>query len=299
MNDFYLIQPDALALLQSASPQVIQAARRGPSRPMQTRGETRDGAVRINITGVLTKRRDPVADALIGNTSYPEVIAQLEATKGTEIVELFVDSPGGAVAGLFEAIEVIESMRSKRLFRVIAANAHSAAYALSAAAGVITSTSRGSMFGSVGVALPFVKNSRVGWVTNTDSPYKRPNPETAEGRAVIQKQLDAISGLFVEAIARGRGTSAERVKSDFGRGMSFIAQDALSRGMIDEVGTAGISKAGGLLSIATELERQQRLKARRPQRSQGPGSLQRAQSDEAFADQVAELVERGQRGAIR
>lgn len=194
------------------------------------------GTAKVNVIGALTKRPDPLA-WLFGSsgTSYLELEAALKAADSdpnTRDIELYVDSPGGHVSGLFEAIAAIQA--TKKPIRVVAANAASAAYALAASAGPIEATSAGASFGSLGVIGTFRVNPGI-TVRSTDAPLKNPDPSSEEGQAEIQAYMDSLHGLFVEAIATGRGTSASKVNSGYGRGADFLASQALERGMIDSI----------------------------------------------------------------
>lgn len=74
-------------------------------------------------------------------------------------------------------------------------------------------------------------------LTNTDSPDKRPDLTTDEGKAVIVKYLDQINLEFTTAIAQGRGVSLKDVTEGFGRGASMTAIEAKRLGLIDKIAT--------------------------------------------------------------
>lgn len=204
-----------------------------------------DGVARINIIGPLTKNPDPFVAFFLGaNTAFSDINEQLNAAVGSSDVssiELFIDSPGGSVDGLFETLDTIKAARAQKPISVRADNAHSAAFAIAAAAGPIVATSRGSMFGSIGVATSFLKDDPIGSITSTEAPDKRPDPQTAEGRETIVAQLDAIHELFVGSIAEGRDTAPDAINKGFGRGASFMANEALNRGMIDDIAQPSLS----------------------------------------------------------
>jgi ClpP class serine protease len=62
-------------------------------------------------------------------------------------------------------------------------------------------------------------------------------PLTDEGRAYIQALLDEIYTVFVDAVARNRGTDAETVLKDMADGRLFIGRQAVSAGLVDGVST--------------------------------------------------------------
>jgi hypothetical protein len=148
-------------------------------------------------------------------------------------VLLSIDSPGGTVQGLFETLGELEAFGKP--LRAVSSMACSAAYALAAMCGSIEARTGVSFFGSVGVAAAIFVDPAVVDVTNADSPDKRPDVTTDEGKAAVQKELDAIFAEFASAIARGRGTTVDAVKQEFGRGATVLAADAKARGMIDSV----------------------------------------------------------------
>jgi ClpP class serine protease len=215
------------------------AARDGKPRNLTFAGSTAE----IRVEGVLTKRADFWAWLLgMGNTTYTsirEALAIAENERSVKSIVLGVDSPGGNVDGLFETLDAIAAHRasSSKPLRVRAENAQSAAYGIAAAAGPIEAVSRAASFGSIGTAVSFLVDPDVVTLTNTDSPDKRPDVTTPEGKAVVVKYLDQINAEFVRAIARGREVAPKRVTETFGRGASFTAPGALELGMIDKIST--------------------------------------------------------------
>ena len=217
---------------------VSAAARDGLPPNMSIAGDTAE----IRVEGVLTKR--PSLWALFfggGNTAYTDIIGALSlASNDSRIssVVFSIDSPGGHVDGLFDAIGSIQGF--SKPMKVRASNAQSAAFAIAAAAGRIEANGAASTFGSIGVAQDFTfwSDLELVSVTNTDSPDKRPDPRTPEGKAVIVRHLDAINDLFVDAIAAGRKVSIPTVKNNYGRGATLLASEAKRLGMIDTIANA-------------------------------------------------------------
>lgn len=212
-------------------------ARDGAQLP---RGLTVAGSTaEIRVDGVLTKKPDFFAMFFGGgNTTYASLrnaLAVAATDANIKTIVLSIDSPGGAVDGLFEAIDAIAAVRAQKTVRVRADNALSAAYALAAAAGPIEAVSRGSTFGSIGTVATFRVDPEVVTLTNSESPNKRPDVTTEAGKATVVEYLDAFQDELVRAIARGRGVTAKTVIETYGRGASFAAPHALELGMIDKV----------------------------------------------------------------
>jgi ClpP class serine protease len=196
----------------------------------------------IKVEGILTKKADPFMSLLYGsNTAYDDINAQLAMAENDSKVSNIVfdiDSPGGNVDGLFDTFAAINAVTKPMSVR--ARNAQSAAYGIAAAAGNITATGVGSMFGSVGTAISMHVSDNVITLASTNAPEKRPDPRTEDGRAAIIRHLDAIDDLFVGAIAEGRGISLDAVRQGYGRGASLLAGDAKERGMIDGIAGTGL-----------------------------------------------------------
>lgn len=202
----------------------------------------------INITGVMTAAPNIIAMLFGGgNVTYGEIIKSLAIAKSDPSIKravLMMDSNGGTIDGLFEALAAIEDF-DKPIEAVVRNKAASAGYAMAAATGKITAVDQAVRFGSVGVVIEgYVDPNRVS-ITSTKAPNKRPDVTTPEGKAVIREELDALHDLFVEAIAAGRGTTVDKVNADFGQGATLVAREALKRGMIDAIAgvTPGVAKS--------------------------------------------------------
>jgi ClpP class serine protease len=228
----------ALAWEATALSAQVEAAADGQlPRCMSIAGSTAE----IRIAGVLTKNPDFFSMFFGGgNTTYVGIrnaIAVAVADPNIKTIVLAVDSPGGEADGLIETLDHIAALRatSGKTLRVRADNAQSAAYAIAAAGGTIEAVGRGATFGSIGTAISYYVEPDVVTLTNTDSPDKRPDVTTAEGKAVVVKYLDQVETEFVRAIARGRGVEASAITDGYGRGASFTAPNALRIGMIDKI----------------------------------------------------------------
>lgn len=207
----------------------------------------------ICVDGVLSEEPDFWA-WLMGcdGSTYKDIRDSFALAASDPLVKsvvLAVSSPGGYTDGLFETLGAIESFGKP--ITVQASLACSAAYALAAMAGPITALGPASEFGSIGVLQVhrFYADEEIVNVTSTAAPNKRPDVRTAEGKAVIVAELDAVHELFADAIARGRSNATgkkytvEQVNTDFGRGATMLAEDAYAAGLIDKKPRA--TKRGG------------------------------------------------------
>lgn len=240
----------------------ISAMSDGGSRILSIAGNSAE----IAIKGVMTET--PSFLAMLfggGNVTYKEIrLAQAEAERDDNITDItyVVDSPGGTIDGLFEAINVIKNS-TKPTKSVVKNKAASAAFALVSATNEIVAFNNAVSFGSIGIAVSqFINKNNVD-VTSTNAPKKRPDASTPEGVAVIREELDPIHDLFVEAIATGRNTSAENVNANFGQGGMMLAEEALKRGMIDSIaGTQLQSKVKNTIKTQSAVKRGDNLKVK-------------------------------------
>jgi ClpP class serine protease len=196
-----------------------------------------DGVAHIAVAGPLMARSNPILKFFgVQHTGYNDILAALsfaEKSPKVESIQLNVNSPGGQASGLHRVTDTIKALTKPVVS--VADYAASAAYAIAAATGRIEAQGPASSFGSIGVAAEFAVDEKIVTITSTEAPDKRPDVTTEEGRAVIRSQLDAMHELFVSNIAESRGTTPVLVNETFGRGRSFLAEEARSRGMIDDI----------------------------------------------------------------
>ena len=211
-----------------------EASEEGGSRIMNIAGSTAD----ISIKGILTA--EPNFMAMIfggGNTTYSDIISAIASAEQNETIKdivFSVDSPGGQIAGLFNAVGAIASAK-KPTRAVIANQAASAAFALVAQADEIVAANEATGVGSIGTLVEMRIDDTKVVITSTEAPNKAPDVTTEQGKAEIRKQLDAFHDIFISSIAKGRSTTVEKVNSNFGRGAMVLAEEAVKRGMIDSI----------------------------------------------------------------
>lgn len=168
-----------------------------------------------------------------------EYKAFLEDSTIEEIV-LVMDTPGGVTTGISDFASLIKSSEKKTT--AFAWMAASAGYWIASACDEIVCPV-GGMTGSIGVVMGYINDSekdkkngvkRMEFVSS-QSPNKRANPETEEGRAVVQQLLDDLADGFISTVADNRNATVEEVVKSFGGGAVFAEQRALEVGMIDAV----------------------------------------------------------------
>lgn len=189
------------------------------------------------IKGLLLNESNYIYDLLgIETTTYSDIIAYIEAQNQsitTEPIVIDVDSPGGAATNQFlAAMDTVKNSVRPIIFKVLD-QCCSAAYMIASQGEKIQATGLFSMIGSVGVVAEYWNDDgETITITNEESPNKRPDLNTEEGRNVIVSQLDDLHDVVKRKIIDSRPNLKD---SDFGRGAVFVAQKALNMGLIDEI----------------------------------------------------------------
>lgn len=221
-------RPDAIAL-------------QGASKLAGTRtGLVRDHVAIFPVLGAIFPRANVMTEHS-GATSCQTLARDLAAAVADPDIKsilLEVDSPGGAVDGVRELAGHVAAMKGKKPIHCYASGTcASAAYWLATACDTITIASTARV-GSIGVlvALPGADAGEI-VIVSSQSPKKRPDLATEEGRGEVQRTLDDLAALFVADVARYRGVTESAVLSDYGQGGVFVGRRALKCGMVDRIGT--------------------------------------------------------------
>ena len=225
-------------------------ARLGSDYDAERPTSRQDGAIAvIPVHGTIAHRADSF-EASSGGTSTELIgkfLRQAVADESVKGILLDFASPGGSVEGVPEiAAQIAKAATVKPVVAHVNALAASAGYWLASQATEIVATPSG-MVGSIGVFLLMIDESEAlakeGIKVNAISAgdYKLEGafwePLSDEARAHFQSQVDAVYRDFLGAVAKGRGVSVADVKKNYGQGRVFDAKEALSRGMIDRIGT--------------------------------------------------------------
>ncbi len=236
----------------------IQAVEARLGRPLDNAREvtTRGGVATIPVTGPIFRYAD-MFTRLSGAVSIETLATDLQAAMDAPAIHsivLAIDSPGGEANGTPEFADMVRSAANvKPVTAYVSGMGASAAYWIASAASHIV-VDQIALLGSIGVVQPVRDPSKERAATidfvSSQSPRKRPNPTTAEGRGQIQGMVDALADVFIAAVARNRDVSPETVASDFGRGGLLVGQAAVDVGLADAVGSyeqvlAGLMDAGG------------------------------------------------------
>lgn len=204
----------------------------------------RNGVATIPLEGPLFGKAN-LMTKFSGATSYDMVAkdftAALEDPSVSAIV-LNVDSPGGEVAGASELSGMIRAARGiKPIVAYVSGTMASAALWIGSAADRIVASDT-ALIGSVGAQMGMsVREPKAGEKSyrfvSSQSPYKNADPGTEAGAAQSQQIVDDLAQVFIDTLAANRGTTSQEVIAKYGQGAVFVADKALSNGMIDSVGS--------------------------------------------------------------
>jgi ClpP class serine protease len=192
----------------------------------------------IQIQGVLTNKPDFMAAIFGGgNTTYTDIINAVHAADADPAIKktrFVVNSPGGEINGLFEAMDTIAAAK-KPSETFVEGMAASAAYGLISQTDKIVAQNRSTLVGSVGIVSVQHVSENIVATASTEAPEKVNDVTTEEGQANERKLLDGIHAIFAKSIADGRGTNIKDVNANFGRGGLVLANEAKAAGMIDKI----------------------------------------------------------------
>lgn len=226
-------------------PEVLEAYR-AKSAARGERLQIRDGVGILNVEGPLFKKANLMVE-LCGATSYEILRRDLQTALDDPSISsilLNVDSPGGEANGCDELASAIYAARGvKPITAYVSGTAASGGYWIASAAERVV-VSDLALLGSIGVVLGVQDRSaaderrgvRTIQFVSSQSPGKRPDVNTDEGKGQVQTMVDDLAEVFISAVAKHRGVSAEDVISKFGAGGVKVGAKAVAAGMADEVG---------------------------------------------------------------
>jgi ClpP class serine protease len=228
------------------NPEMLEAYR-AADLDRSDKAQVRNGVAIINMTGPMFKRANLMTQ-LCGATSYDTLRRDLQAAVdnySVRAIMLNVDSPGGEAAGVSELAQAVYDFRGSKPIVTYAGDlAASAAYWLGSASDLFI-IGKTAALGSVGVRAALTDTSgrdeargvKTYEFVSSQSPYKKVDLNTKQGRDRVQARVDSMASVFVETVANYRGVSVEHVLSNFGKGDVLIGQAAIDAGMADSIGT--------------------------------------------------------------
>lgn len=159
----------------------------------------------------------------------------LQSRGDVKNIVIVADSPGGSITGVVDFASLI-SGSNKPVTAFIAGLGASAMYLIASAADEIVASPM-AIVGSIGVVSTI--NTRADEdlveIVSSQSPNKRLDVTTKEGRSEAQKLVDDLADVFIGIVSDNRGVSTKHVESEFGCGGVMVASAAAKVGMVDAV----------------------------------------------------------------
>lgn len=206
----------------------------------------------IPIHGLMIKRTKCFhgwfsSQVFVGSDHWAEVVD--DATKRADIdaIVFDFDTGGGQVAGTERLGDAIWKARQAGKITIAVVNEFCASAGLWAASQceriVIPATGN---LGSLGVYTMHFDDTKFlaeTWGIEKSVIYRGKykavdeRPLDEEGKADLQRWIDAKYSLFVDAVARGRSLSPDEVMERWGDSRLFSGSEAVSNGLADEIGT--------------------------------------------------------------
>lgn len=244
-----LLHPGDLAEMADRELSVIEARGGIDRRAKGFRAEqlmlVHNGVAHVGIRGETVAENGTIGPSS-GFTGYDGVVAAVQSADADPQVKgilLDIDSPGGEVAGLFEAAAILSARRGGKPMRaMIRGTGCSAAYALAACADEITLHDLGRA-GSIGVITMHADYSAaleaegVKVTLFTSGAHKADGnpfgPLPADVAASIQSLIDIAASRFHAHVAASRGLTVEAVKDQQAR--VFQGEAAVAAGLVDKI----------------------------------------------------------------
>jgi len=223
---------------------------------------TPEGVALIDVSGTLVRKSFGLRP-WSGMTSYEWLSRELTTALADSDVRgilLLCDSPGGEVAGLYDVVDEFYAARGQKpIFASICEQACSAAYAVASAADKIYITRTGAA-GSVGIVMCHADQSDYDKQQGFKYEYMyfgehkidgNPHqPLSDSARASAMAEGLRCYGMLTQAVARNRGMTLKAVKAT--EAGVFFAEQAISAGLVDDMGTTDVAYAALVDEIARQ-----------------------------------------------
>ncbi|MFQ0992924.1 S49 family peptidase [Gilliamella apicola] len=249
-NTPWAIMPTALSKIISianrsySDPKLVAAIKSEQKLSVIDSNDNTDIAV-IDVIGSIFTRANiftEICDAVAINELEIELDKALYDDSIKAII-LRIDSPGGEVTGIHEFANYLdEACEIKPIVAYVNGMACSAAYWIASATSYIYADKTATL-GSIGVVAAWTDDSKARTeagltdyeVVSSQSPNKRLDPTKDDGRAELQKHIDGLADIFIDDVAAFRDVTRDKVLADFGQGGTFLADEAVTKGLADEI----------------------------------------------------------------
>lgn len=211
--------------------------------------EIREGVAIVPIDGVIAQKMN-IFSRVSGGASTQLIGRDVRgalADPRVHSIILHIDSPGGSVAGTQELAQLVFGARQQKPIVTLADQIMSGALWIGTAAEEVYISADTVFVGSLGVIMKHVDISKAeekAGITTTEiysGKYKRiaseHGPLSEQGRETLQGLTDHVYAVFVDEVAKHRGTDAETVLRDMADGRVFLGRKAIDAGLVDGVST--------------------------------------------------------------
>jgi len=282
----------SIAQGENESPEAV-AERLG--RPLQNTRTVinRDGVAVLPVGGPIFRYANILTE-ISGATSVEVLATDFRAAlEDADIrgIVLEIDSPGGQIAGISEFADQVAAAGKPTVAYISDVGASAGYWIASAADQVIIRDT--AVAGSVGVVATLRRDKKDGdriQIVSSQSPRKRLDLDTEEGRSVLQAVVDDIADVFIARVASYRGVSAEHVLEHFGQGGLLVGRHAVSAGLADGLGSLE-SIIAGLAGKA--LGGKSTMRKTEPATAAQPAILDRDTLEAEHPELFATIVEEG------
>ncbi|WP_125782858.1 S49 family peptidase [Pseudoalteromonas rubra] len=209
--------------------------------------EKRDGSVAlIHVNGVISRYANLFTN-ICGGTTTQALAQDLTQALDDPAIKAIVfncDSQGGEANGIHELAEMIYQARGKkRIVAYVGGMACSACYWIASACDEVVMDATATA-GSIGTVLQIRRKKPSAEdeyetieIVSSQSPNKRQDPGTKDGRAAYQAHLDSLAEVFVQRVARNMDVDRDTVIEEFGGGGILVGQAAVDKGMAHRLGS--------------------------------------------------------------
>ena len=207
----------------------------------------KNGILHIDVKGVLLKGF-PYQFGYFA-TGYEYIWEAFKRGMGDTDVKAIafdIDSPGGMVNGCFDCVDKMFDIRDRKPVHAYAnEHAYSAAYAIASVAQNGITVARSGGVGSVGVVTMHIDQSAMMESVGLKVTYVHAGKHKVDGnpfealpddvKARMQERINALYDEFVSTVARNRSMDERVIRST--EALTFTAQEAVSNGMADAIGS--------------------------------------------------------------
>lgn len=268
------LRPEAMHALMVAMQDGLQAGAALFAQDGEDEGPSRSGDTAIvNLRGVIAPSAPGLLGRLLGmGGGLEQFRAEVgEALRDSDVkrIVLNVDSPGGMVDHVPETAAFLRDVREQKPVIAVANTvAASAAYWIASQASEVVATPSGEV-GSIGVyqvhqdISAALEQEGVKVTLIAAGKYKVEGNQyealSEEAREYRQGRVNRVYEGFIDDVARGRRTSAEDVRENYGQGRTMLADEAVEAGLVDRVATLDEVLREGASGGPSVAERKRRL----------------------------------------